>query len=92
MGYVCPNCGRVHDSTACPPPIDNYHLEQAPSYDPVFMPPQIPIRDWLAGMALSGLSTPGAGSIDPASWHWDIIADTAYKAADAMLKEKEKKQ
>lgn len=44
------------------------------------------LRDWFAGMALTGILS---NNEFPS---WDLAAQQAYNAADAMLKEKEKRE
>jgi len=46
--------------------------------------PGMTLRDWFAGQAFAGLLASG-GAAD-----WSIDADNAYRAADAMLAERNK--
>ena len=50
------------------------------------------LRDKFAMAALNALATdhPEAKSIE--EWNWDFMAETAYKAADAMLAARVKKK
>jgi hypothetical protein len=45
------------------------------------------LRDWFAGQALAGFASTIGNVIGP---KWDIMAQDAYDAADAMIAEREK--
>ena len=54
-----------------------------------FVGPNMELRDWFAGQALSGLSSHPGGLLTAPSP--EEISKRAYEIADAMLAEKEKK-
>ena len=63
-------------------PSQLHDARDAGDYDPQF---GMTLRDWFAGQALSGLSAHPAGS----AGQWPDLASDAYKAADAMLAQRE---
>ena len=63
--------------------IENMYKEMMDRIDN--MKPEIPMRDWFAGLAMQGLVEPQ----EPGPLH-QIIARKAYLIADAMMKERDK--
>lgn len=47
------------------------------------------LRDWFAGMALSAFANTTETDWGPELWRWNVLARTAYVAADAMLAARE---
>lgn len=48
--------------------------------------PEVKLRDLFAMHALIGLTTTTEDSAFPETWDYDMLAECAYKAADAMIK------
>jgi len=49
------------------------------------------LRDFFAGMALQGICANSCGEqLEPWDWVWSDLAMYSYRAADAMLAEREK--
>lgn len=46
------------------------------------------LRDWFAGLALQGICASGPGS----QWSNEMLAQEAYRLADAMLAQREKQE
>ena len=43
------------------------------------------LRDYFAAAAMTGLCTDGPNQTDPTVWNMDLLAESAYRAADALL-------
>ena len=53
---------------------------------PTVLPsPGMTLRDYFAASALSALATPIVGDSPATEWDFDVLAQVAYRAADAML-------
>lgn len=50
------------------------------------------LRDWFAGMAMSGMVSEGIYGDDHGNKRYDLEAEWAYTLADAMLAERNKDQ
>lgn len=48
------------------------------------------LRDYFAGQALAGIAVATDSQPDHCEWSWPNVAAQAYRAADAMLKERRK--
>lgn len=53
--------------------------------------PEVKLRDLFAMHALIGLTTTNEDSASPEIWDYDMLAECAYKAADAMIKARKTK-
>ena len=54
------------------------------------MQPEIPMRDWFAGLAMQGFLTSGAYTGIYKADHTLLIPVLSYMIADAMMKERDK--
>ena len=48
------------------------------------------LRDYFAAAVIGGFSVAHEEDANPASWRWDELTETAYRAADEMLKARAK--
>jgi hypothetical protein len=65
------------------PPVDPNGLGSAGGYP--YPESGLTKRELFAAMAMQALCTPISGDEDPQLWSYDQLADSAVKAADALL-------